>query len=764
MVSTSMIVSNEVTRGGDDSAKNFFLESLTDEEDNILRECIYALQGIDGKRMRFVGTTEKEGSTFSAVARQGRYDGVRVRSEALSDSLLPPESIFSSRLGSGSMDALRICCEAGWLYRRIQSFITKEGTQDATKGSISRALAGAISEEMQSYRNFLLSKSSKPVSLRALLADMSLPTQRLKNIAMITDGLDELSGGPLLSALHMHSNHGDTRHRDLVQRLLAAASRPWFDMLFLWTTQGILSDLANEFFVTEVDHSDDRYLWRERYQIDHKNVPKGLLDPSLIRPAFLIGKGINYIRICLQDADWSMDLDDASKETHERDTSDKSQMNPTGAPIEATLNKAATLVHSYILSSLKDNHCLLQHLFALKQFLLLGQGDFFSALMDGLHAEFGDRTGVIGIYRHTLSGIVESALRSTNANEFPPTILERLQVEMLFDIDDSARHHIFGHEKHSSNNIANERTVWDIFRLEYIVPDPLVAIIHKDAVKGYNAMFSFLFGLKKIEFLLNLTWRQSAVLQHALQTSAQCNGISVLTSPAYAQATVLLRQISMTRQAMMHFVVNLKSFLMFEVLEGGWKNLLREIEDARTLDEIIAAHDAYLASICRKSLLRINKESTGERDLGQELHALLGLVGEFCSYQELLFGDALQAADRAAQKRRKAEQSSTRGSWGFKDEIERSEEETCFGLADETKLNELDRLSKAFNSNVVDYLNALDEKLNGSAVASCGDSITMFASQQVSDTEEQQNDLESLRFLTFQLDHNQYYGLHATSQ
>ena len=37
---------------------------------------------------------------------------------------------------------------------------------------------------------------------------------------------------------------------------------------------------------------------------------------------------------------------------------------------------------------------MMQHLFALKQFLLLGQGDFFSALMEGLHSEFSGEPGV----------------------------------------------------------------------------------------------------------------------------------------------------------------------------------------------------------------------------------------------------------------------------------------------------------------------------------------------------------------------------------
>ena len=45
---------------------------------------------------------------------------------------------------------------------------------------------------------------------------------------------------------------------------------------------------------------------------------------------------------------------------------------------------------------------------------------------------------------------------------------------------------------------------------------------------------------------------------------------------------------------MMHFVCNVKSYLMFEVLEGSWKKLVSTIDAAQTLDEVITAHDNYL--------------------------------------------------------------------------------------------------------------------------------------------------------------------------
>lgn len=748
-----------------DPARDALLSSLLVEERYVLRECIYALQGIDGERIRFCWTENHNGSGFNGHI----YEGARVRSAALGELHLSPDMISCSKLGSGAVDAIRICAEAGWLYRRVQNFIQKQHG-----GSISRALASALSGEIKSYQDVLARlEASNPSSLRQILAETRMPTMRLKSLAVITDGLGSLAGGPMLSALHLHAQHGDRRHASLVRSLLAAASRPWFDMLYLWTTQGILSDPANEFFVAENEGVSDLMLWHDRYHINRSNIPIGILDPDLFEPSFNAGKGINYIRRCLVDGEWAMEFE--SDEEGTRDTEERIALGYCYSPdmqssavmlaaFRPTLEKAGSLVHSHILHSLREDYSLLQHLFALKQFLLLGQGDFFSSLMDGLHAEYGDRKGAVGIYRHSLAVTMESALRSTNASDFPPHILKRLQVELLLDADDDAWY-MFAARRNTDDDddAVDERTVWDIFALDYTVPEPLTAIVHPAAMKDYKLMFLFLFGLKKVEFMLNYTWRQSAVLQHALHTSAQYNGIKVATSRAYAQATILLRKIAMTRQAMMHFVTNFKSYLMFEVLEGGWADLARTIKDAQTLDEIVQAHDRYLNGICRKSLLRPSKDFGENIDVGQQLSVLLRLSNEFCWYQETLFGDAQQAADRAFQKRQEAEQRLTEGQWGFHSEEERTEEESFFGLANISKLEEVDRLAEVFNRQILRLIRVLDSKVNG-APASAADKTPVTPSKnEAFDSTDDQEDLDSLRFLTFQLDHNCYYGVYGSS-
>ena len=59
----------------------------------------------------------------------------------------------------------------------------------------------------------------------------------------------------------------------------------------------------------------------------------------------------------------------------------------------------------------------------------------------------------------------------------------------------------------------------------------------------------------------------------------------------------------MLRFEMVHFVQSLLSYIMFEVLESSWVDLCRGFEAANGLDDIIAAHDAYLKQILDRALI-----------------------------------------------------------------------------------------------------------------------------------------------------------------
>ena len=267
--------------------------------------------------------------------------------------------------------------------------------------------------------------------------------------------------------------------------------------------------------------------------------------------------------------------------------------------------------------------------------------------------------------------------------------------------------------------------------------------------------------------MLNFTWRQSATLHHALQTYGRYNGINIHNSPAFAEAYGLLRTISILRQNMMHLTVNLKSYFMFEVVEGGWQKLQTDIEAATTLDEVIEAHDCYIDGIVRKSLLPSADKKNDEiqHQLSEHVQILLAITGGFCDFQERLFHQSLVQADIATQKRREADRRVNQGRWGFDAERDIAEEENFFGLADEEARGEVNRVSSLYNQNSLHLLRVLSDRVNANPddleteeVEGGDDELTHYGVRRRKKTAVGEDELDSQRFLIAQLDHNNYFG------
>ena len=78
--------------------------------------------------------------------------------------------------------------------------------------------------------------------------------------------------------------------------------------------------------------------------------------------------------------------------------------------------------------------------------------------MDMLGGELRKRASQL--FRHNLTGILEAALRTCNAQHEPSYILDRLAVRLL--------------------DPAPGDSGWEIFSLEYIVDEPLTAVVISD--------------------------------------------------------------------------------------------------------------------------------------------------------------------------------------------------------------------------------------------------------------------------------------------
>ena len=726
-------------------------------------------------------------------------------------------------LGSGVHDAISLCGECGWLYGRISSYVETilEDDVDGTQCSTSRALAARLDYELGEYHSQLSlleselpppmmmmkseessTSSSRHLTLRELVARLPPIRDRLRTLAILADGVGarQLRGGKLLAGILRHSLDGNTPHSHLVRSIAADCSVPWYKMLSQWITQGVLEDFHGEFFVREMQMEDigrrrggkgggqrmvsssGFFTWHERYVLVEAQVPLccrgGLMEiitPELAQEVLLVGKGINFIRYCLQDKDWEVvekkDGDDQIMTDNvvgcegytfsilkdEVGYGDEFQCVST---LHDVVSQSSARIHSHILDSLQNQHHLMGHLHALKQFLFLGQGDFVSSFVESLDVEFHGRTSTAGIYNHTLTSLLEGSLRATNARYLPNYVLRNLGVQLMIDEKDSDRYWMGPPSKSKLDDLTpwadNESSIqdpWDYICIDYKINSPLDAIVHDSAMRTYRHVFLFLFRIKRVEWMLNNSWRQSTALNHAILVETKAGGADApAISEAAEHSSYLLRRISSTRQTMLHFISNLQNYLMFEVLEGGWEGLERSVEKAKSLDDVIIAHNSYLSEIVEKSLLG-DKGSGESPTLETLLQKLLSIALKFGKFQAHIFTNSLAGLDKAAKIRKQVEERAEKGEWG-RTTLDTEEGRVFRYLADPTLFEFVEHTASEFDKMFSNLLKMMSKQV---------DQVDWTASMD----EDQEETItvvkthDALPFLLFRLDFSGYYARQA---
>lgn len=147
-----------------------------------------------------------------------------------------------------------------------------------------------------------------------------------------------------------------------------------------------------------------------------------------------------------------------------------------------------------------------------------------------------------------------------------------------------------------------------------------------DDFDRYNAIFRFLFTVKRVQIGLQKLW--------AWQMSAARAGDTVLN-----QLTGLFA----LRAAMQFVVDNIFYYLQVDVVESEFADLLRRIEASKDFESVHHAHDEYLANLTRHCFLYTPAVS-------RALQRLFDVCLRFCGEVEAR-GDAVDIGAVAAIER-----------------------------------------------------------------------------------------------------------------
>lgn len=318
-----------------------------------------------------------------------------------------------------------------------------------------------------------------------------------------------------------------------------------------------------------------------------------------------------------------------------------------------------------VLDMILGPHKLLEHLQAMRKYLLLGQGDFIGLLMETLKPEL-DRPGK-ELDRLTLSCIMTSAIRSTNAQYDDAEILDHLDVKLSQSFEGD--------------------TGWDIFALYYTIQGPLSPIF-KPTMNKYEMLFKPLWKAKHIEFVSTNIWKEQKYMAKILK-------------PMKKELSRITHQLNLYTHEMIHFIHQMQYYVLFEVLECSWSDFIKKVNNAETLDDILMAHEGFL-EIVQVGMFLDDKQ----KEIACNLDCVYTSIMKLESWQNRFYELCKKENDSRKNYEKFIEESEKKGTFGatIENRLERDNERKLFDYhLTECQIN-LGIISKDYENYVRNFL------------------------------------------------------------
>ncbi|KAJ7095432.1 gamma-tubulin complex, component 3, partial [Mycena belliarum] len=575
----------------------------------LLRDTLYLLQGISGKYVRFSIQDDPEVENTVIFMDDSKY------------VVSAPTKALIHRLS-----------EVGYLYTRVESFVgEREGASGV--GMIEQSLCHHLQTQLTEYYRLIailesqMSASSRDgaidtstlreeetgLTLRRLDVWINEWRLRMRMMSVCVEGARGKQGGALVNLIHSYTDNGDPFVRKFTDQLLEEVSKPFFATLHKWLFSGELYDPFAEFFVAmdpalahmqyvhpsslaggigplagdggfgglggdnddiSVERDGGLKLWEAKYQFQQDMLPM-FVGEAFGKKIFSTGKSLNFIRYSCHDSDWVVTREKMSNTGGTLKYSDI-------AGLERSIDTAYQIASHRLFEVFIDKFKLLDHLLALKHYLMLGHGDFADQLMEALGPSLTRPANAL--FRHNLTATLETAIQSSNAQNDPPDVLRRLDARML---------------EYSHGEIG-----WDVFTLEYKVDAPIDTVLDPNSMDKYLKLFNHLWKMKRIEGTLNAGWMRIA---GGARTFLRVPELE----PQWHQIRIAMAE-------MIHFIRQMQAYCQLEVIECSWKALLDFLNKKEgDLDAMIEAHRSYLDRMVKKVLLLSPKSGKQENILNQ---------------------------------------------------------------------------------------------------------------------------------------------------
>lgn len=194
------------------------------------------------------------------------------------------------------------------------------------------------------------------------------------------------------------------------------------------------------------------------------------------------------------------------------------------------------------------------------------------------------------LYRHNLTATLETAIRSSSAQNDSTDVLRRLDARML---------------EYSHGEIG-----WDVFTLEYKVDAPIDTVLDPEAMEQYLKLFRHLWQIKRIEMTLNRGWMRITGGAHTFLRIPgnvylfSLAATSLILFPCNEDLQPTWHRVRIVMAEMIHFIRQVQAYCRLEVIECSWMILIDFLNKKEgDLDSLIEAHRSFLDRVVKKILI-----------------------------------------------------------------------------------------------------------------------------------------------------------------
>jgi len=463
--------------------------------------------------------------------------------------VLLPEELSNSESG-----LLHLVMELGLVYQKLAGSIEIFKFKKSPS-AIKNAIMSYIFEEITDYMKLVNALSNKKTfSLRSMLADLLDELVKLRFLHHLTKKLEIESGDKLLSSLHHYHNYGDVTIRNCASSLLRYSLEPFFNFLRSWLVDGELADKAGEFFIS---WSSDNHLQNRDIKVEYnpERIPE-FFPKDLGDKIYLIGKTNIFLNRYCKESKWCTSFAQRLNVLLNRLKSSKVFFFSDSSFNKLIVDQYSE-INNYFNYIIHTKYHLMDILKALRDFLLMGKGDFLQDVITSGSDLLNDPSNTLS--GHQLTKLLQDAVLKT-------TVRHLLNVSDEFNAVNNldARLLEIGH-----GNIG-----WDVFTLDYQLHPPISLILNDETnqhKRDYLKVFNYLWKFKRLEALFTEEWRK--------QKNLRQRNLHV----------VIFRKINRVRliqNFLRGFSHSIERFIFEEIINSNYEALIEELKLENNVSKI----------------------------------------------------------------------------------------------------------------------------------------------------------------------------------